>query len=306
MLHKFAPTMLRPMRGLAPMAQRRGWTARSNATPSAFILGRVARPAAIGIIVIGVVAWDLRTWCCPHRPISLACSKHRTEPVTGSSIGSVVALGATAGSGASAPSSNTQLWLDLRGRSNAQSLEARIAAGSAALSDMLVPDVQAALLSLFAGVKTKLESLGIPMPQGQGVDGLLVEEEVALAVLEQPGTGGLPVFRVSDGSATRFVTPGGDQIIGLVYEAASGRLVGGLSVPPAAPWQTGPAREVKQVWGPDCYGEQAPAAGAPVARTLPQDPMLWATALMKRRPRAESRGTNKGAAPAYSLPSDGQ
>eukprot|EP00419_Tripos_fusus_P032044 CAMPEP_0172768370 /NCGR_PEP_ID=MMETSP1074-20121228/184618_1 /TAXON_ID=2916 /ORGANISM="Ceratium fusus, Strain PA161109" /LENGTH=235 /DNA_ID=CAMNT_0013603757 /DNA_START=85 /DNA_END=793 /DNA_ORIENTATION=+ len=224
---------------------------------------------------------------------SAAAAQALLEGVHALLYASPVSLKAAVGSDTAAPQSRTQLWLDFRQCSNLKSSKAAVT------DEVPVPDVQAVLLELFNGVRNTLAELDYPMPQGQGVDAVLVEDKVAAATLEQAeASGGFPVFGMrtmstSDGS--RLVTRCGNDILGQVYDAATGELVGGLSVPPSARSQEGLICKTLQVWGPGCYGDNnAVRSGSevePMAQTMPRDPLLWAMILSRY-----SKGTESHAA----------
>mmetsp|Transcript_54956 Transcript_54956/g.106075 ORF Transcript_54956/g.106075 Transcript_54956/m.106075 type:complete len:158 (+) Transcript_54956:1-474(+) len=150
-----------------------------------------------------------------------------------------------------------------------------------------VPAVQESLLELFQAVKDKLESLRAALPQGAGVDGVVVEEEVASEVLAQAEPLGMAVYFVStetngpEGEAgLPEFAPDGDKIFASVLKAGTREFVGAVALPASTPWQRGPAREVRQIWSLASLSE---AGGEPLAKTLPKDATLWAAALMRKR-----------------------
>mmetsp|Transcript_61947 Transcript_61947/g.111478 ORF Transcript_61947/g.111478 Transcript_61947/m.111478 type:complete len:292 (-) Transcript_61947:18-893(-) len=197
-----------------------------------------------------------------------------------------------------------QLWLDLRPLSNAVSVASRMQASNAAQAEVQeVPAVQASLLQLFEGVKLKLQSLRQSMPQGQGVDAVLVDRIAAVEVQKQAAPLGMPVFSFIPGSPDESLRSlEGDSIVGSIQDS-TGEVVGGLSLPPNAPWLTGPSRQVKKVWRPGSFGvglsvagrsqEELEVAGL-LATTLPKDVMLWAAALVKRARKSAERASGSG------------
>jgi len=222
--------------------------------------------------------------------------------VVGNLLFAAPALAVVTGSAPTAP----RLWLDLRGRSNAHSVEDRMKAAAAELSEVEAPKVQDSLMSLFQGVKAKLSQIGVQLPQGRGVDAVIVEESVAAKVLEEAVAMEMPIFYVRDANPEDGITTAaGEHIVGFVHDAASGELQGGLSLPASAPWQTGPAREVKQVWDKESYGkppfDDGTGSPTPLARALPLDPSLWASALVRAARAGQAAGSG---GTAYSLKRD--
>lgn len=222
--------------------------------------------------------------------------------VVGSWLLAASALAAVTGTAPAAP----RLWLDLRGRSNAHSVEDRMKAAAAEVNGVEAPKVQDSLMTLFQGVKNKLSQIGVQLPQGRGVDAVIVEESVVATVLEEAVAMEMPVFYVRDvNPEDGITTAAGERIIGFVHDAANGELQGGLSLPASAPWQTGPAREVKQVWDTESYGkppfDAVTGSPTPLARALPLDAGLWASAMVRAARAGQTAGSG---GKAYSLKRD--
>ncbi|CAE8716222.1 unnamed protein product [Polarella glacialis] len=240
-----------------------------------------------------------------------ACSGALCGGVLRGSRSSKVVLRAAGPGSPTEGSQGGQLWLDLRPLSNVAEVASRMQGGPAALAEYAsgAPALTEAsllnslLLELFNGVKQKLQSMRQSMPQGQGVDAVLVDRIAAVEVQKQAAPLGMPVFSFIPGSPDESLRSlEGDSIVGSIQDS-TGEVVGGLSLPPNAPWLTGPSRQVKKVWRPGSFGvglsvagrsqEELEVAGL-LATTLPKDVMLWSAALMKRARKSAERASGSG------------
>mmetsp|Transcript_119191 Transcript_119191/g.379952 ORF Transcript_119191/g.379952 Transcript_119191/m.379952 type:complete len:109 (+) Transcript_119191:420-746(+) len=108
----------------------------------------------------------------------------------------------------------------------------------------------------------------------------------------------MPVYflRVNDPDAeANGIVPGaltqdGSAIMGPIYDASTGKIVGGLSMNAMQARLSGAPREVRQVWTPETLAAlgRDGAEQQPLAKTLPKDVMLWAAALMRGKKRGSA------------------